>query len=561
MKRLPKTDVVIIGLGAAGGIASYVLATAGLHVVGLEAGPRLSLENFTKQLDEIGGNSIRNQMGEPKFNHEVPTWRPNASSSTQGAPITVRMMNAVGGTSIHYGTQSWRYRADDFKMRTTTINRYGAKTLPPGSAIADWPLTYADMEPYYDKVEYLIGVSGKRGSNPFESPRTRDYPLPPLRSFGYGEFARKVMRELGYHPFPQPTAIISQPYHGRPACSYCGFCSGFGCWNNAKSSTLVSAIAAAEQTGKLDVRPNSRVMRILTDAGGHVTGVEYRNAAGQLVEQPAGFLILSTYVYENTRMLLLSKSKAFPNGLSNNHGQVGKYYLSHEYVSINGLFPNNRLNLYSGTSGQAVAMDDLNGDHFDHTGLGFIRGAVIFASNGNLPIGASRGIPSDVPAWGSAYKRWLRDNANSVGSVFAQQETLAYHSNFLDLDPVKKDPLGVPVVRVTYDFHDNEHRAGAYMAKKLTKLVQAMGATKTWFGFPPIPVPINSHAYGGTRIGNDPATSVVDQHCLSHEVSNLAVMGGSCFPGTTGYNPTETIEALSWRAAEHIAKNFNKLAV
>ncbi|HWE61362.1 MAG TPA: GMC family oxidoreductase [Chloroflexota bacterium] len=561
MKTLPKTDIVIIGLGAAGGIASYVLTKAGLRVVGIEAGPNRSLGEFIKQMDEIGGNSYRNQMGEPKFNKEIPTFRPNAQSANQPLSIAIRMMNGVGGTSVHYGTQSWRYRDDDFKMRTTTVERYGPQALPDGSAVADWPFGYAELEPYYDKVEYLIGVSGKGGSNRFESSRARDYPLPPLRSFGYGELAASAMRTVGYHPFPQPTAVLSRPYKGRPACSYCGFCSGMGCWNNSKSSTLVTAIAEAEKTGKLEIRPNSRVMQILADAGGNVTGVQYLDATGQLVEQPASFVILSTYVYENTRMLLLSKSKAFPNGLANNHGQVGKYYLSHSYVSVNGLFPGKQLNLYSGTSGQAVAMDDLNGDHFDHSGLGFIRGSVVFASNGNLPIGTASSLAPGAPGWGSGYKQWLHDNANSVASLFAQQETLAYESNFLDLDPKVKDPLGVPVVRITYDFGANEHKAGAFMAKKLDALIRAMGASKTWLGFPPIPLPLNSHAYGGTRLGADPATSVVDQYLIAHDVHNLAIMGGSTFPGTTGYNPTETIEATSWRAAEHIAANFNTLAV
>ncbi len=569
MNQQAKSDVVIIGMGAAGGTASYVLTKAGLNVVGLEAGPRLSYKDFDRQLDEIGGSSFRNQMGEPKFNHEVPTWRPDAKAATQPTPAPILMMNAVGGTSIHYGTQSWRYRTDDFKMRSTTVQKYGEKALPEGNAIADWPVTYEDIEPYYDKVEYLIGVSGKAGNvqgkkvsggNPFESPRQRDYPLPPLRSMGYADIAAKAMQDQGYHPFPQPAAIISQDYDNRPACSYCGFCGSYGCWNNAKSSTLVSAIPAAEQTGKLEIRPNSRVLKILSDKGGHVTGVQYLDESGNLVEQPAGMVILSTYVYENTRLLLLSTGDAYANGLSNNHGQVGQHYLSHVYVTVNGLFPGKALNLYSGTTGQATAMDDLNGDNFDHTDLGFIRGAVIFASNGELPVAASRTIPSDIPGWGTAYKKWIHENGNSVGSLFAQLEDLAYDANFLDLDPDKKDPLGVPIIRVTYNLYDNEQKAGQFLAGKLADMLKAMGASTTWGGGV-APLPVNSHAYGGTRIGDDPATSVVDKHFISHEAANLAILGGSCFPGTTGYNPTETIEATSWYAADYIAQNFDKIAV
>lgn len=562
MKTLPKTDVAIIGLGAAGGIAAYVLTKAGLNVAGIEAGPWRTKKDFVKQLDEIGGNSYRNRLGAPKFNKEIPTWRPNFRTAAGAVPPpAIRMANGVGGTSIHWGTQSWRYRRDDFKERTTTVERYGERALPLDSVVADWPISYDDLEPYYDQVEYMVGVSGQGGSNPFESPRSRDYPMPPLRRMGYADMASKAMQNLGYHPFPQPSGIASQPFNGRPACTYCGFCSGFGCWNDSKSSTLVSSIRAALDTNRLDVRPNSRVTKILSDKEGHTTGVEYIDASGEVVHQPAGFVILSTYVYENVRMLLLSTSDAFRAGLSNNHGQVGKYYLSHSYVSINGLFPGQDLNLFSGTSGQATAMDDLNGDHFDHGDLGFLRGAVIFAGNGNLPITTASGTPPDVPRWGQEYKDWLRKNANSVGGVFAQVETLPYYSNFLDLDPRKKDPLGLPVIRITYDFQDNEKKAGAYMAKKLTELSKEMGATKTWFGFPPIPVPMNSHAYGGTRMGSDPTTSVVDEHCISHEVPNLAVLGGSCWPNTTGYNPTETIMAVSWRSAEHIADNFGSLSL
>lgn len=561
MNALPKTDVVIIGLGAAGGIASYVLTKAGLKVVGIEAGPRRGKAEFVRQLDEIGGWSIRNQMGAPKVNHEVPTWRPNAQANVQAPPVPpFLMMNGVGGSSIHYSTQSWRYRRDDFKIRSTTVAKYGEQALPAGNAIADWPVTYDEMEPYYDNVEYLIGVSGKGGSNPFESPRKRDYPLPPLRSFGFGELATKAMQQLGYHPFPNPAAIISRPYEGRAACSYCGFCTGFGCWDDAKSSTLVSAIPMAEQTGKLEIRPNSRVMQILSNDNGHVTGVQYLDDKGNLLEQPAGVVILSAYVYENVRLLLLSKSKAYANGVANNHAQVGKYYMAHAYVTGYGQFQGKRLNLFSGTTGQGTEMDDLNGDNFDHTGLGFIRGALVSVGNEARPISMSQTLPPGMKGWGADYRKWLRENANSVGTVGGQMEVLPYQANFLDLDPDKKDPLGVPVVRITFDFYNNEKAAGQYLVGKMVGIAKAMGATSTW-GYPPVPIPINTHAYGGARMGDDPASSVVGKYSLAHEAPNLAVLGGATFCSTTGYNPTETIEALAWYSAEHIAQNFNKIAV
>ena len=567
----PKADVVIVGLGAAGGIAAHVLTRAGVRVVGLEAGPRLGVADFLANDDEISG-MIRYWTGEPKYNHELPTWRPNASSPTMPPPIPpVSMANMVGGTSVHYGAQSWRFRADDFATRSSTIARYGEGAIPATSTLVDWPLTYDELEPFYDRVEYLIGVSGQAGNvkgtlidggNPFESPRSRDYPMPPLRAFGYGDLARAGMRSRGYHPFPQPAAIASVPFNGRPECSYCGYCSGFGCWNESKSSTLVSAIRGAEETGLLEVRPNCRVMRLLSNDRGEVTGVEYLDEQGELQVQPAGVVVLSTYVYENVRLLLLSTSAYYAYGLANTSGQVGKHYLSQAYAGRSGLFPGKRLGLFSGAGGQAVAMDDLNGDHFDHDGLGFIRGAVIFAGNGDLPIGKSRNLAPGTPQWGAAYKRWVHENADSVGSIFAQVEPLPYEDIFLDLDPVVTDPLGVPVIRVTYDIKENEINAAKFMDDKLAELLTAIGAAETWQNFPAgTALPINTHAYGGTRMGDDPAASVVNDYGLAHEAPNLMILGGSVFPGSSGYNPTETIQAHAWYASDYLANNLDAIAV
>jgi gluconate 2-dehydrogenase alpha chain len=569
--QLPTTDVVIIGLGAAGGIAASVLTEAGLNVVGIEAGPRLDHDDFLANDDEISG-SIRNWTGEPKYNQELPTWRPDASSPTAPPPVPpVPMANMVGGTSVHYGTQSWRFRADDFTVRTDTIERYGEEALPPGSTTVDWPITYDELEPYYDAVEYQIGVSGQAGNiqgemieggNPFESPRQREFPMPPLRRMGYSEMIAETVAGMGYHPFPQPAAINSTEYDGRPACTFCGYCGAFGCWNDSKSSTLVSSIRHAEETGRLEIRPNSRVMRILSNDQGQVTGVEYIDENGDLQEQPAGVVILATYVYENVRLMFLSTSEFFPNGLGNNSGQLGKHYMSHAYVASIGLFSGTKLNLWSGTTGQAVAMDDFNGDNFDHEGLGFIRGAVLFASNGDLPIAKSRSLAPGTPAWGSEYKRWIHENADSAGQIFAQVEPQPYENNFLDLDPDVKDPMGVPVVRVTYSLGENEINAAMYINERIVEMLEAAGATETWPSYPAdLPLPINSHAYGGTRMANDESGGVVDKYGLAFEAPNLMVLGGSTFPGSSGYNPTETLQAHAWYAAEYLAENFQSIAV
>lgn len=243
---------------------------------------------------------------------------------------------------------------------------------------------------------------------------------------------------------------------------------------------LVTSIREAEKTGKLEIREECRVMEIMTDSHGRVSGVKYLDKHGKMQEQPARFVILATYVYENNRLLLLSRSKAYQRGLSNNHGQVGKYYRAQVGVSVNGVFPGKKLNLWSGTAAQATVMDDFNGDNFDHTGLGFIRGASIQSGTNNMPISQAVSVPPTVPLWGSAYKRWLHENAGSIGGVFAQMETLPYEANFIDLDPVKKDDLGVPVARLTFDVYDNEKKMAAYLTEKMTPILEAAGASQIW---------------------------------------------------------------------------------
>jgi len=466
----------------------------------------------------------------------------------------------VGGSSVHYGAMSWRFRADDFKVRSATVEKYGEEGIPEGVALADWAVSYEDLEPYYERVEEFIGVSGKAGANPFETPRNKDYPLHPLQRFGGNEFIGEGMTALGYHPFPTPAAITSETFDGRPACTYCGYCAGQGCWNDAKSSTLVTAIPKAEETGNLEIRPNSRVFKVLTDDKGRASGVEYRGEDGKMYRQPAKLVILSAYTFENIRLLLLSANDQFPNGLANNAGQVGRYFIGHTLLFAAGVFPGKNFNRFSGAGGgQSVCIDDFNGDNFDHTGLGFIRGGLVgVASSEGSPIGGSGLIPPSVSQWGEAYATWLHQNANSVMTLFSQLETLPYENNVLELDPEAVDEDGVPVLRVTYDLFENEQRYWDYVGPKLEEILVQQGATETWRG-EALPNIVSSHDVGGARAGDDPATSVLDKHLLTHEIPNLAVLGGAGFASISGYNPTETIEAWAWLAADHIAENFDAI--
>jgi gluconate 2-dehydrogenase alpha chain len=368
------------------------------------------------------------------------------------------------------------------------------------------------------------------------------------------------MTRQGYHPFLGPAGMISQPYKGRPACSYCGFCTGFGCWNDSKSGMHVSAIPEAEKTGKLEIRTNSRVTKILSNDKGEVTGVTYVDDQGKEQDQAAGIVILSAFIYENLRLLFLSKANTYPDGLVNNHGQVGKNYMTHSFLGSLGLFPGHRLNVDSGTGAQGVSIDDLNGNNFDHTGLGFIRGGVTTVAGETRPIAMSNTLPPDTPQWGAAYRTFLEENAQSIGSVVSQLEVLSYEANFADLDPQKKDSYGIPVLRLTFDHYENERKLGAYLQQKQHEILKAAGATKIWGG-DAIPNPISDHAYGGARMGDDPSSSVVNKYSQAHEAPNLFILGGATYPSTAGYNPTLTLEALAWMSAEYLAKNLDSIAV
>ncbi len=520
--------------------------------------------------DEINNNIRALVTTGSKARSETPTFRTNPSQRARPATSGMTMMNAVGGTSIHYYGNSWRFHPWDFKARSESIRRYGPNSIPQGTTLEDWPLTYDELEPYYDTVEYEIGVAGKAGNiqgkidragNAFEGPRQREYPMPPLRATEFTELMQTAANKLGWNPHRSPAAINSQPYRGRSACAYHGFCEQNGCHVNAKNSTAVTTIPAAQKTKNLTILERAHVTRIVVDSNGKVTGVQYlRN--GKEYFQPAKVVLLTAYTYENVRRLLLSTSKAFPQGLSNRHGQVGKHYIAHwNGRECIGLFPSD-LNIWYGANAQAVVVNDWADDNFDHSGLGFIGGASLTVSHEAHPI-AAVDMPTfgRAPAWGSKWKAFIRQNAGRWRGAYAQCTSFPYENTYLDLDPEARDPLGDPLCRITSGPKGNEPKASAFAAAKAEEWFRAAGAIEV------IQVPAASegpnlswHAVGGTRMGNNPETSVVDKWGFSHEAPNLGILGGSVLCAHGARNPTQTIQALSWRTAEHLVKNWKSIA-
>src|SRR2546425_178355 len=562
---LKKTDVVIVGLGAVGGVAALPLARAGLEVVGLEAGAWLTPADFAP--DELRNNVRGWPQAVQKANHEVPTHRPNASAPYSTRPAIHPMMNAVGGTTLHYWAQSWRLNPWDFKVVSETTRRYGASRIPKGSTVEDWPFGLEELEPHYEKVEYELGVSGKAGNlngeidprgNVFEGSRKREYPMPPLRGTGFSEMMATAARKLEWHPFPGPAAINSRTYQNRAGCAYHGYCNRGGCHVSAKGSTAVTTIPKAQETGHLKVVTQATVTTLEADTNGRVSGVNYLKNGVEYF-QPADVVLLASYVYENVRVLLLSKSKVYPKGLSNNHGQVGRHYFSHNQgASVTALFPRN-LNNWYGLPAQGTAVDDWADDNFDHSGLDFIGGGNLWVYSDRRPISAAdMNTFGKAPQWGSAWKAFVKENADRWNTAYLQKTTLPYEDNFLDLDPTVTDPLGFPVCRITADFKDNEKKVAAFIQDKMLEWFMTAGAVATAKGQLGTMGP-TTHAYGGTRMGDNPETNVVDRWGFSHEAPNLGILGAAVMGTSGAHNPTLTAQALAWRTAEHLAKNWKTI--
>jgi gluconate 2-dehydrogenase alpha chain len=563
-----KTDVVIVGVGGAGGILAAELGKAGMKVIGLERGPKLQTADFTPQ-DELRFFERMDLRPDPK---RMPvTWRPNEKARAH--PLgQLNYGNQAGGGTVHYGALSWRMHEGDFRPRAETVERYGAKAIPEDSSLSDWPVTYADLERYYDQAEYELGVAGKAGNlqgrkidggNIHEAPRQREFPLPPLLTDQSSGLFAAAATKLGHHPFSSPHAIASVPYKGRPGCTYCGFCQAFGCHVGAKGSILVTKLPEAEATGNFKLVTGAMCYRVLSDNSGKVTGVSYYGPDGSDNTVEAEIVILSTFIYDNTRLLLLSKSEKFPTGLANSSGQLGKGVMAHMMGNVFVGFDDRHLNAYMAPSAQKFSIDDFNADNFDHKDLKFIRGAQISMGTANLeggPIGFSTvNPPPGTKNWGPEYRDFLATYFTRHGAMVAQTENLPYPDQTIDLDPNVRDAWGLPAPRLTYDWRRPSEQARVeFMLAKMEEIGHAMGAQKVWRGnlAPGIP---GAHHEGGTRMGSDPKTSVVNRYGQSWDAPNLFVIGSSTFPTMgAGFNPTLTIQALAYMSADAIANRYRK---
>ncbi len=527
-------DFAIVGSGAAGGILAKELSTAGFSVVVLEQGPRLTESQFDH--DEFGTFMQSKNSNNPAV--QPQTFRATPSDKAQRA-LALIYGRLVGGSNAHFTANFWRLRPADFNEASTLGG-------VPGTGLVDWPISYDELEPYYTKAEWELGVSGEPG--PFDPPRSRPYPMPPLPVKSSGVLLEQGARALGYHPQSTPMAINSQFYNGRPACQHCGFCLFFMCEFRSKSTSMTTMLPVAEATGRCEIRAGCYVARVETDRNGRATGVAYFDARKRLQLQRARAVVLCANGAETPRLLLNSESSRFPKGLANSSGAVGKYLMFNTYYGVNAQFEH-PLNEYKSVQNSRMILDFYNTD----PKRGFYGGGGIDARFGKYPITfALGGLPPGSPAWGEGFARGLAEQFPRTMFFGTHGTSLPLEANSVTIDPSLKDAWGLPCMRVTYKDHADDLKCAEFLSARALEIAQAAGALKAW-AEPVLPQTQSVHLLGTCRMGNDPRTSVVDRYHRTHDVPNLFICDGSSMVTSSRGQPTETISALAFRAGEHIA--------
>lgn len=558
-KTLDKVDVVTVGVGWTGGIVAAECAKAGLKVVGLERGRKRGTEDYLRIHDEYR-YAIRYGLMQD-LSKETITFR----NSRKERALPMRQMGSfllgegLGGSGTHWNGWTFRFLPYDFEIKSQTEKKYGKDKIKEGFQLQDWGITYDELEPYYDKFEKTAGISGE--TNPLGGKRKNDYPTPPMKMTPILQKFEKAAKEKGYHPYMMPSANLSETYKNPDgetiyACQYCGFCERFGCEYGAKSSPEITVVPTAVKTGNFEVRTNSNVIEILKQ-GGKVTGVRYVDTLTQEEYiQPAEIVVLTSYVLNNAKLLMVSNigEQYDPE---TGRGTLGKNLCYQINAGATGFF-DEQMNTFMGAGALGMYMDDFNGDNFDHSKADFLHGAGLWiVQSGARPI-SNNPVPPDVPLWGEEFKKASIHYYTRTLYVGGQGATLPHRDNYLSLDTTYKDAYGLPLLQMTYNFTQQDRELHKFATEKSADIMKEMGAKEV--------VPENAisdydivpyqttHNAGGTIMGADPDTSVVNTYLQHWDADNLFVVGAGNFPHNSGYNPTGTVGALAYRCAEGIIK-------
>jgi choline dehydrogenase-like flavoprotein len=528
-KFTKKVDACIIGSGAGGGVVAKELGERGINVVVLEAGRRLDpLRDYPSARPDWEITRVKNRE---RLFTVAPLQKVTFGNSFNARPNEV---HGVGGGTLRYLAYAVRMLADDFKV--FTVDGVGA----------DWPISYEDLAPYYRKVEWELGVSGRVG-DPW-TPRIESYPNPPFEFSYANKIIKRGCDKLGITLWPTPMARLSRPFDNRPMCVQCGSC-GAGCMSGAKSSIDVTYIPKAEASGKVVVRSESVATRIRVDAHGKAKSVIYFDKNGVEHEQKADVIIVSGGTIQSPRLLLNSKSKLFPDGLANSSGLVGKYFMQHLSVFSSALF-SEPIDSFRGFFGGATSQDLAETVSTNS----YVRGWTIELHSGlRYPLETAR----HSRMWGGQLKNYMRKYFGHAAGITNVGEQLPDERNCVELDPEVKDEYGMPVPLITYIPRKNDRLMMAAMEKNIKEIYDAAGATETLYlnrGKPGG----GAHNMGTCRMGKDPKSSVLNSFCQSHDVPNLFVIDGSCFVTGGTANPSLTIHAIALRASEYIVGEGKK---
>ena len=540
-------DAVIVGAGASGGIVAKELAAAGWRVVLLERGPWLKTFGHLETRDgwTTGVGRVPFGPGPTEVRTVRASDRDQARVVARKGPLYGALPAMVGGGSVYYGAMAWRFRPETFRMRSLLGET-------PGANLADWPLTYDDLEPFYEKAEYDLGVSGDE--NPYGPPRRKPLPLPPLPDNREAGVLVPAARRLGWTPFHTPLAILSKPYRGRAACVQCAYCNGFGCEVGAKSSTLVSVIPEAVRTGRCRVIPDAFACEITVDARGTPDGVVYQQSgAAQRTRIPARVIVVCGSATETPRLLLNSKSKFFPAGIGNEHDQVGRNIENDGGVFVYGLF--DRMVTDQVGPGVCFAVDEFQFRRDDAGRLG----GILSNYHTRPPLGFVHRLraPDSVKPYGAALKDFYRTNFLQSIWMYATCHTLPNAGNRVDVDPEVRDGRGVPVSRITYRQHPRNADMEQFMVDRCAEVLREAGAGTV---VKPRVVReseagISTHQLGSCRMGTDPQSSVTDRLGRVHGVPNVYIADGSLLVNPGGANPSLTIQALAYWVSAAILRS------
>ena len=562
VKKLDKVDVVVVGVGWAGGIISAEMAKAGKKVVALERGEHAEQADYTGVKDELRFTNRFQMMQD--LSHETITSR--NKTDEEALPVRTRdeMMAGtdLGGGSVHWAGSTYRYWPYDFEIYSKTIERYGKDKIPKNMTIQDWGLTYDEMEKYYDRFEKTAGISGEE--EPIGPKRKNDWPTPPLKETPPIKLFKKAAKNLGYHPYQVAAGNLSEKYENPDGqvinqCQYCAFCTQYGCDFGAKSDALVTVIPTAMEHDNFELRTEAYVRRVLKD-GNKATGVMYVDTkTGQEFEQPADVVVLSGFTFTNNRLLMLSELGK-PYNPKTGEGVIGRNLhgqFNITFLGARGFFDEKKFNLYMGAGALGATMSDYAADNFDHSDLGFIGGGAIeYRQYGDGAI-ASNHVPKGTPRWGKEFKKNSLFYANRNLQVWYTPNIMSWNHNYDDLDPTYKDDFNDPLLRVTNKYTDQDRNIAKFGIDKCEEIMKEMGADIV--DTDEVPEEFDhiyqgGHYAGGVVMGDDPKTSAVNNYLQMWDVDNLFVVGGSAFPQFPGHHPTPTIGALAYRASEGIEK-------